>query len=96
MGSRWILMITTLLIWNYCARQAETACQETKLPRDCESLCTRSRAGVESCEVRIAVLLPADTTYDVSLSKVLPVLGENEKSFYRNDNKNDGIIIFFK
>ncbi|XP_043286656.1 atrial natriuretic peptide receptor 1-like isoform X4 [Venturia canescens] len=75
MGSRWILRTTiTLFIWDYCARQGETACRETKLPRDCESLCTRNRAGVESCELRIAVLLPADTTYDVSLPKVLPVL----------------------
>ena len=55
----------------------ETVCREAKLPRDCEALkCTRNRFGVDSCVLRVAVLLPEDTKYDISLPKVLPVLGE--------------------
>ncbi|CAB0033004.1 unnamed protein product [Trichogramma brassicae] len=54
-----------------------SGCREAQLPRDCETLCNFDQQGqVINCELRAAVLLPADSRYEISLFKVLPVLGE--------------------
>uniref|UniRef100_A0ABD2XFQ8 Guanylate cyclase n=1 Tax=Trichogramma kaykai TaxID=54128 RepID=A0ABD2XFQ8_9HYME len=52
-----------------------SGCREAQLPRDCETLCNFDQQGqVINCELRAAVLLPADSRYEISLFKVLPVL----------------------
>lgn len=57
--------------------EGKVTCREVQLHRDCEALCSTSRDNVVSCELRVAVLLPADPRYDISLPKVLPVLGKS-------------------
>lgn len=63
-----------------CATIARSSCRETKLARDCEALCSKNQRGFISCELRAAVLLPNNTSFDISLYKVMPVLGNY---FYR-------------
>nr|XP_012146919.1 PREDICTED: atrial natriuretic peptide receptor 1-like isoform X2 [Megachile rotundata] len=72
MGTKWIVALT--IAWLTFPVNGKTTCREVQLPRDCEALCKRNRHGVISCELRVAVLLPADPSYDISLPKVLPVL----------------------
>lgn len=74
MDVKLILLWMILLIYPVFVKMS---CHETKLPRDCESLCSKNRRGFISCELRAAVLLPDDDkTFDISLHKVLPVLGK--------------------
>ncbi|TGZ50066.1 atrial natriuretic peptide receptor 1 isoform X2 [Temnothorax longispinosus] len=72
MGSRRIVMLT--ILWLIHRAEGKITCREVQLHRDCEALCSTNRDGVVSCELRVAVLLPADPRYDISLPKVLPVL----------------------
>ncbi|XP_036142551.1 atrial natriuretic peptide receptor 1 isoform X2 [Monomorium pharaonis] len=75
MGSRRIVMLT--ILWLMYRTEGKVTCRDTevKLHHNCEALCSNaSRDGLDSCELRIAVLLPADPAYDISLPKVLPVL----------------------
>ncbi|XP_031842737.1 atrial natriuretic peptide receptor 1 [Nomia melanderi] len=75
MGTNWIVLLTFgWFAWFACPVRGEVTCREVQLARSCETLCKRNRYGVVSCELRIAVLLPADPSYDISLPKVLPVL----------------------
>lgn len=74
MGSRRIVMLA--ILWLISRAEGKVTCREVQLHRDCEELCNTSRDGVVSCELRVAVLLPADPRYDISLPKVLPVLGK--------------------
>ncbi|XP_048515971.1 atrial natriuretic peptide receptor 1 isoform X6 [Athalia rosae] len=72
-----VVCIVVRILFSFIAliqMEASAGCREPQLPRDCEFLCTTSRQGVETCELRIAVLLPADSRYEISLPKVLPVL----------------------
>ncbi|XP_026674048.1 atrial natriuretic peptide receptor 1-like isoform X2 [Ceratina calcarata] len=71
MDTNWIVALT--IVWITCSVNGKMTCREVQLARDCEALCKRNRAGV-SCELRVAVLLPADSSFDISLLKVLPVL----------------------
>ncbi|XP_011693285.1 PREDICTED: atrial natriuretic peptide receptor 1-like isoform X1 [Wasmannia auropunctata] len=73
MGPRRIVTLTILWLMM-CQTEGKVTCREVQLHRDCEALCSTSRDGVVSCELRVAVLLPADPRYDISLPKVLPVL----------------------
>lgn len=69
-----LLLVPLLLLPPGCLG----SCRRTRLPRDCEALCSQDRRGeVTSCELRAAVLLPGDPRYEISLPKVLPVLGES-------------------
>ncbi|XP_077259435.1 atrial natriuretic peptide receptor 1 isoform X2 [Temnothorax americanus] len=72
MGSRRIVVLT--ILWLIRRAEGKITCREVQLHRDCEALCSTNRDGVVSCELRVAVLLPADPRYDISLPKVLPVL----------------------
>ncbi|KAF7995591.1 hypothetical protein HCN44_006698 [Aphidius gifuensis] len=75
MASRWfgkIAILSVLLLIDPVF--INMICHETKLPRDCESLCSKDQWGFVSCELRAAVLLPNDTRFDISLQHVLPVL----------------------
>lgn len=74
MGSCKIVMLA--MFWLMHRVGGKVTCREVQLHRDCETLCSTSRDGVVSCELRVAVLLPADPRFDISLPKVLPVLGE--------------------
>lgn len=64
------------ILWLMHGIESKVTCREVQLHRDCEALCSTSRDGVVSCELRVAVLLPADPRFDISLPKVLPVLGK--------------------
>lgn len=83
MGTNWIVALT--IAWLTCPVNGKVTCREVQLARDCEALCKRNRYGAISCELRVAVLLPADPSYDIALPKVLPVLGE-----YRRNGKFRG------
>ncbi|XP_029671492.1 atrial natriuretic peptide receptor 1-like [Formica exsecta] len=72
MGSRRIVVLA--ILWLVHQVGGKVTCREVQLHRDCETLCSTSRDGVVSCELRVAVLLPADPSFDISLPKVLPVL----------------------
>ncbi|XP_076759178.1 atrial natriuretic peptide receptor 1 isoform X3 [Xylocopa sonorina] len=73
MGANWIVALT--IAWLTCPVNGEATCREVQLARDCEALCKKNRHGeYVSCELRVAVLLPNDTGYDISTPKVLPVL----------------------
>ncbi|KAL0132007.1 hypothetical protein PUN28_000049 [Cardiocondyla obscurior] len=72
MGTRGI--VTLAILWLLHKTEGKATCREVHLHRDCEALCSTNRDGVVSCELRVAVLLPADPRYDISLPKVLPVL----------------------
>ncbi|XP_053977333.1 atrial natriuretic peptide receptor 1-like isoform X1 [Hylaeus volcanicus] len=78
MGTNWIVLtrFAWLLwfVWFACPVNGELTCREVQLPRSCEALCKRNSTGDVSCELRIAVILPANSSYDISLPKVLPVL----------------------
>lgn len=75
MGSRRIVMLT--ILWLMYRAEGKVTCREVQLHRDCEALCSTNRNNDVSCELRVAVLLPADPRYDISLPKVLPVLGKS-------------------
>lgn len=64
------------ILWLMHRVESKLTCREMQLHRDCEALCSTSRDGVVSCELRVAVLLPADSRFDISLPKVLPILGK--------------------
>lgn len=64
------------ILWLMHRVESKVTCREMQLHRDCEALCSTSRDGVISCELRVAVLLPADSRFDISLPKVLPILGK--------------------
>ncbi|KAL6445939.1 hypothetical protein ACFW04_000963 [Cataglyphis niger] len=72
MGSRRIVVLA--ILWLVHQVGGKVTCREVQLHRDCETLCSTSRDGVVSCELRVAVLLPADPSFDISLPKVLPIL----------------------
>ncbi|XP_025266897.1 atrial natriuretic peptide receptor 1 isoform X2 [Camponotus floridanus] len=72
MGSCKIVMLA--MFWLMHRVGGKVTCREVQLHRDCETLCSTSRNGTVSCELRVAVLLPADPKFDISLPKVLPVL----------------------
>ncbi|KAL6262940.1 hypothetical protein P5V15_005728 [Pogonomyrmex californicus] len=75
MDSRKIVMLT--ILWLIHRTEGQITCREVQLHRDCTTLCSNdstSRDDGTFCELRIAVLLPADPKYDISLPKVLPVL----------------------
>ncbi|XP_072759992.1 atrial natriuretic peptide receptor 1 isoform X2 [Anoplolepis gracilipes] len=71
MGSHRI--ITLVILWLIRV-EGKVTCREMQLHRDCEALCSANHDGVVSCELRVAVLLPADPRFDISLPKVLPIL----------------------
>lgn len=75
MGTNWILMLT--IAWLMCPVEGRVTCREVQLARDCDALCKKNRHGIVSCELRVAVILPADPMFDISLPRVLPVLGES-------------------
>ncbi|KAH0950218.1 hypothetical protein HN011_005892, partial [Eciton burchellii] len=62
------------ILWLMQRAEGKVTCRASQLHRDCETLCNTNRNGIISCELRVAVLLPADPTFDISLPKVLPVL----------------------
>jgi len=74
MGPRRIVML--MILWLMHRTEGKVTCRSSQLHRDCETLCNTDRNGIISCELRVAVLLPADPTFDISLPKVLPVLGK--------------------
>jgi len=74
MGPRRIVMLT--ILWLMHRAEGKVTCRASQLHRDCETLCNTNRNGIISCELRVAVLLPADPTFDISLPKILPVLGK--------------------
>lgn len=76
MGLRELLVALTFLWLMVHRMEGKMTCREVQLHRDCEKLCSTGRDGVVSCELRVAVLLPADPRFDISLPKVLPVLGK--------------------
>lgn len=78
MGVVYILVSVLLSFIAITPMEIFAGCREAQLPRDCEALCTGGRHGVESCELRVAVLLPADPRYEIALPRVLPVLGKKE------------------
>lgn len=80
MSYRVELLLLLPLMLGY-AGWASAGCREAKLPRDCEALCSFDRSGqVTSCELRAAVLLVNNSKYEISLMKVMPVLGKEERS----------------
>lgn len=73
-----------MILWLIYRAEGKVTCRgEVQLRRDCEhcaecdALCSKNREGAVSCELRVAVLLPKDLRYDISLPKVLPVLGKS-------------------
>lgn len=74
MGTAWIVALT--IVWLTCPANGKVTCREVQLARDCEALCKQNRHGTVSCELRVAVLLPADSSFDIALLKVRPVLGK--------------------
>lgn len=81
MGTNWIVALTITWLIGWCPANGKVTCREVQLAHDCEALCKRSRNGTFSCELRVAVLLPADPVFDIALPKVLPVLGKFPSSF---------------
>ncbi|KAF7383882.1 hypothetical protein HZH68_014639 [Vespula germanica] len=71
---RWIFILTTIFSLMRHTAQGKVTCREIQFPRDCEVLCSTNQTGVISCELRVAVILPADPNFEISLPKVLPVL----------------------
>ncbi|XP_076650294.1 atrial natriuretic peptide receptor 1 [Halictus rubicundus] len=87
MGNNWIVLTTfAWFLWFACSAEGEASCREVQLARSCETLCKINQLPV-SCELRIAVLLPADPGFDISLPKVLPVLDLAE-----NDARSRGLL----
>lgn len=76
MDTNWIVALTITWLIGWCPVNGKATCREVQLARDCEALCKKTRNGTISCELRVAVLLPADPTFDIALPKVLPVLGK--------------------
>ncbi|KAG7200777.1 hypothetical protein KM043_003154 [Ampulex compressa] len=75
MGRPWVIPLTILwLIQRDPGIEGKVTCREVQLHRDCETLCSSNRYGVVSCELRVAVILPADPDFDISLPRVFPVL----------------------
>ncbi|KAK9308862.1 hypothetical protein QLX08_001278 [Tetragonisca angustula] len=74
MDTNWIVALTITWLIGWCPVSGKVTCREVQLAHDCEALCKRSRNGTFSCELRVAVLLPADPMFDIALPKVLPVL----------------------
>ncbi|XP_043518997.1 atrial natriuretic peptide receptor 1-like isoform X2 [Frieseomelitta varia] len=74
MDTNWIVALTITWLIGWCPVNGKVTCREVQLAHDCEALCKRSRNGTFSCELRVAVLLPADPMFDIALPKVLPVL----------------------
>lgn len=75
--------VTLLLLMLGYAGWACGGCREAQLPRDCEALCSFDRHGqVTSCELRAAVLLVNNSKYEISLMKVMPVLGKLYRYMY--------------
>uniref|UniRef100_A0A0C9PWJ7 NPR1_3 protein n=1 Tax=Fopius arisanus TaxID=64838 RepID=A0A0C9PWJ7_9HYME len=72
MASRWIAKLTWAILL-VISPAVNASCRDTELPRDCEALCIRNQTTTQ-CELRAAVLLPKDTRFEISLTKVLPVL----------------------
>ncbi|XP_026301091.1 atrial natriuretic peptide receptor 1 isoform X2 [Apis mellifera] len=72
MDINWIIALT--IAWLTCPVNGKMTCREVQLARECEALCKRNRHGGISCELRVALLLPADPSFDIALPKVLPVL----------------------
>lgn len=76
MGSRMIVMLTILWLVRELRSESKVTCRGMQLHRSCERLCNTNSDGIISCELRVAVLLPDDPRFDISLPKVLPVLGK--------------------
>lgn len=76
MDTNWIVALTIAWLIGWCPVNGKVNCREVQLARDCEALCKKNQDGVSSCELRVAVLLPADPRFDIALPKVLPVLGK--------------------
>lgn len=74
MGTNWIIALT--IAWLTCPVNGKMTCREVQLARDCEALCKENHYGSSTCELRVALLLPADPSFDIALPKVLPVLGK--------------------
>ncbi|XP_076630682.1 atrial natriuretic peptide receptor 1 isoform X1 [Colletes latitarsis] len=78
MGTNWFVLSRCAwlvwFVWFACPAAGKVTCREVQLARDCEALCKKNRYGAYSCELRIAVLLPADASFDISLPRVRPVL----------------------
>ncbi|XP_068978418.1 atrial natriuretic peptide receptor 1-like isoform X2 [Bombus flavifrons] len=74
MDTNWIVALTIAWLIGWCPVNGKVNCREVQLARDCEALCKKNQDGVSSCELRVAVLLPADPRFDIALPKVLPVL----------------------
>lgn len=79
MGTNWIIALT--IAWLTCPVNGKMTCREVQLARDCEALCKENHYGRSTCELRVALLLPADPSFDIALPKVLPVLGKFFSSF---------------
>lgn len=84
MDTNWIVALTITWLIGWCPVNGKVTCREVQLAHDCEALCKRSRNGTFSCELRVAVLLPADPMFDIALPKVLPVLGKFPSSCRRS------------
>ncbi|CAK9824817.1 Atrial natriuretic peptide receptor 1 [Anthophora retusa] len=72
MGTNWIVALT--IAWLTCPVNGKVTCREVQMARDCEALCKTGHRGTVSCELRVAIILPADPSFDIALPKVLPVL----------------------
>lgn len=81
MDTNWIVALTIAWLIGWCPVNGKVNCREVQLARDCEALCKKNQDGVSSCELRVAVLLPADPRFDIALPKVLPVLGKFPLSY---------------
>lgn len=90
-------IIVTVFIYFIATKPMDifARCRQVKLPRLCEGLCTFDQHGVETCELRAAVLLPHDPRYEIAMPKVLPVLGETFSYlfFFSSRNRMSGVII---
>lgn len=87
-------MLTILWLMHH-RTEGRISCREVQLHRECDALCSTDRDGTLSCELKVAVLLPSNPSYDISLPKVLPVLGKETRaeasevaSAKLNENKN--------
>ncbi|XP_078038727.1 atrial natriuretic peptide receptor 1 [Augochlora pura] len=86
MDTKWIVSSTVAWFALFaCTAKGEASCREARLARSCENLCEINQT--QECELRIAVLLPADPRFDISLPKVLPVL-----DLAKNDAKSRGLL----
>ncbi|KAK0098297.1 hypothetical protein PV326_009798 [Microctonus aethiopoides] len=74
MGSNYVTELFGIWILFLFPSIVNSSCREVKLPRDCQALCIKNHQDLVSCELRAAVLLPADTRFDIALHKVMPVL----------------------